>query len=77
MERLNKSYPICANVDLYSGFCYEMLDIPKDLYIPIFAIARTVGWSAHRLEQIEDSKIIRPAYKSLSQAKKYLSMDER
>ena len=77
MERLNKSYPICANVDLYSGFCYEMLDIPKDLYIPIFAIARTVGWSAHRLEQIEDAKIIRPAYKSLSQTKKYLSMDER
>ncbi len=77
MERLNKSYPICANVDLYSGFCYEMLDIPKDLYIPIFAIARTVGWAAHRLEQIEDAKIIRPAYKSLSQTKKYLSMDER
>lgn len=77
MERLNKSYPICANVDLYSGFCYGMLDIPKDLYIPIFAIARTVGWAAHRLEQIEDSKIIRPAYKSLSQTKKYLSMDER
>ena len=77
MEKLNKSYPICANVDLYSGFCYEMLDIPKDLYIPIFAIARTVGWAAHRLEQIEDSKIIRPAYKSLSQTKKYLSMDER
>ena len=77
MERLNKSHPICANVDLYSGFCYEMLDIPKDLYIPIFAIARTVGWSAHRLEQIEDSKIIRPAYKSLSKTKKYLSMDER
>ncbi len=77
MEILNKSYPICANVDLYSGFCYEMLDIPKDLYIPIFAIARTVGWSAHRLEQIEDSKIIRPAYKSLSQTKKYLSIDKR
>lgn len=77
MEKLKKPYPICANVDLYSGFCYEMLDIPKDLYIPIFAIARTVGWAAHRLEQIEDSKIIRPAYKSLSQTKKYLSMDER
>lgn len=77
MERLNKSYPICANVDLYSGFCYEMLDIPKDLYIPIFAIARTVGWSAHRLEQIEDSKIIRPAYKSLSQIKNYISLEDR
>ena len=77
MERLNKSYPICANVDLYSGFCYEMLDIPKDLYIPIFAIARTVGWSAHRLEQIEDSKIIRPAYKSLSQIKNYISLKDR
>lgn len=77
MERLNKSYPICANVDLYSGFCYEMLDIPKDLYIPIFAIARTVGWSAHRLEQIEDAKIIRPAYKSLSQIKNYISLEDR
>lgn len=77
MERLNKSYPICANVDLYSGFCYEMLDIPKDLYIPIFAIARTVGWAAHRLEQIEDSKIIRPAYKSLSQIKNYISLEDR
>lgn len=77
MERLNKSYPICANVDLYSGFCYEMLDIPKDLYIPIFAIARTVGWAAHRLEQIEDAKIIRPAYKSLSQIKNYISLEDR
>lgn len=77
MEKLNKSYPICANVDLYSGFCYEMLEIPKDLYIPIFAIARTVGWAAHRLEQIEDSKIIRPAYKSLSQIKNYISLKDR
>lgn len=77
MEKLKKSYPICANVDLYSGFCYEMLDIPKDLYIPIFAIARTVGWSAHRLEQIEDAKIIRPAYKSLSQIKNYISLEDR
>lgn len=77
MEKLKKTYPICANVDLYSGFCYEMLDIPKDLYIPIFAIARTVGWSAHRLEQIEDSKIIRPAYKSLSQIKNYISLEDR
>ncbi|MDU7164413.1 MAG: citrate synthase [Anaerococcus vaginalis] len=77
MKRLNKPYPICANVDLYSGFCYEMLDIPKDLYIPIFAIARTVGWAAHRLEQIEDSKIIRPAYKSLSQTKTYISLEDR
>lgn len=77
MEKLNKSYPICANVDLYSGFCYEMLDIPKDLYIPMFAIARTVGWAAHRLEQIEDAKIIRPAYKSLSQIKNYISLEDR
>ncbi|MSS77884.1 citrate synthase [Anaerococcus sp. AGMB00486] len=77
MEKLKRDYPACANVDLYSGFCYEMLKIPKDLYIPIFAIARTVGWSAHRLEQIEDSKIIRPAYKSLSQKKDYLSLKDR
>lgn len=77
MDRQNRLYPPCANVDLYSGFVYDMLDIPVELYLPMFAIARTVGWSAHRLEQIEDSKIIRPAYKSLNQVKDYLPLNLR
>lgn len=76
-EKFKRAYPPCANVDLYSGFVYDMLGIPRELFIPIFAIARTVGWSAHRLEQIADKKIIRPAYKSLSEMKDYISLDER
>ena len=56
--------PICANVDFYSGFIYEMLGIPEELFTPMFAIARISGWSAHRLEEIgNNGKIIRPAYK--------------
>ena len=57
---------VSANVDFYSGFVYSMLDIPTELFTPIFAIARIVGWSAHRLEElINVDKIIRPAYQSL------------
>jgi citrate synthase len=56
--------PVCANVDFYSGFVYDMLEIPTAMYTPLFAIARISGWSAHRLEElINDGKIIRPAYK--------------
>ena len=56
-----------ANIDFYSGFVYEMLGIPRELYTPIFATARIVGWSAHRIEElITSSKIIRPAYMSVS-----------
>lgn len=63
---------VSANVDFYSGFVYSMLDIPIELYTPIFAIARIVGWSAHRLEEIVNiDKIIRPAYKSIMQIKEY------
>ena len=76
-EKFNRAYPPCANVDLYSGLVYDMLGIPRELFLPIFAIARTVGWSAHRLEQIADKKIIRPAYKSLSEMKDYISLDDR
>ena len=58
--------PVCANVDFYSGFVYEMLDIPEELYTPLFAVARIVGWSAHRMEElICTDKIIRPAYMSV------------
>ncbi len=54
---------VSANVDFYSGFIYSMLDLPMELYTPIFAIARIAGWSAHRIEELVDGgKIIRPAY---------------
>ena len=69
---------VSPNVDFYSGFVYEMLDIPRELYTPLFAIARIVGWSAHRLEElITTDKIIRPAYKSLVSPKEYLAREER
>ena len=57
---------VSPNVDFYSGFVYEMLGIPRELYTPLFAVARIVGWSAHRIEElVTTDKIIRPAYKSL------------
>lgn len=69
---------ICANVDLYSGFVYKMLNIPADLYTPLFAVSRIVGWCAHRLEEVIGNKrIIRPAYKSLSKAVGYIPITER
>lgn len=69
---------IAANVDLYSGFVYEMLGIPDELYTPIFAAARTVGWCAHRIEQIvSDQKIIRPAYKTVNPRQVYIPIDKR
>lgn len=69
---------VSANVDFYSGFVYSMLDIPLELYTPIFAIARIVGWSAHRLEElINMDKIIRPAYKSISKKQEYLNLEDR
>lgn len=76
-QRQNRPYPPCANVDLYSGLVYDMLNIPEELYLPMFAIARTVGWSAHRLEQIQDEKIIRPAYKSLNDRRDYIPLGKR
>ena len=73
-----KNKVMCANVDLYSGLIYKMLKIPDDLYTPIFATARIVGWSAHRLEElISGGRIIRPAYKNIALPKKYVPMDER
>ena len=74
----NNNKVMCANVDLYSGFVYKMLSIPPELYTPLFAVARIVGWCAHRLEEvIGNKKIIRPAYKSLSKAMPYVPIDER
>jgi len=69
---------VSANVDFYSGFVYSMLEIPLEMYTPIFAIARIVGWSAHRIEElINMDKIIRPAYKSVMQPRDYIEMEER
>ena len=67
-----------ANVDFYSGLVYSMLDLPASLYTPIFAAARIVGWSAHRLEELKNvDKIIRPAYKPLSPYREYVKMEDR
>lgn len=69
---------VSANVDFYSGFVYSMLEIPLELYTPIFAIARIVGWSAHRIEElINMDKIIRPAYKSVMAEREYEEMESR
>ncbi len=69
---------VSANVDFYSGFVYKMLKLPMELYTPLFAIARITGWSAHRMEELlNKGKIIRPAYKSVSERKEYIPLDER
>jgi citrate synthase len=67
-----------ANVDFYSGFVYDMLNIPRELYVPIFAVSRIAGWSAHRIQGIvSGGKIIRPAYKSISEKKLYTPLLQR
>lgn len=69
---------VSANVDFYSGFVYQMLGIPRELFTPLFAIARISGWSAHRMEElINAGKIIRPAYKAVGQRKEYIPFAER
>ena len=69
---------VSINVDFYSGFVYKMLDLPYELYTPIFAIARIVGWSAHRLEELANNgKIIRPAYKPIHNDCSYQEIDKR
>ncbi|MDE7313966.1 MAG: citrate/2-methylcitrate synthase [Eubacterium sp.] len=69
---------VSPNVDFYSGFVYRMLDLPLELYTPIFAIARIAGWSAHRLEEISyNGRIMRPAYMSVSNRRDYIPMDAR
>jgi len=69
---------VSANVDFYSGFVYSMLNLPKELYTPIFAIARISGWSAHRLEElVNDGKIIRPAYINITENRLYTPIEHR
>ena len=69
---------VCANVDLYSGFVYDMLGIPKDLYTPLFAVARCVSWCAHRMEElVNEGPIIRPAYKPIFHPRSYVKLSDR
>lgn len=71
--------PICANLDFYSGFIYEMIGLPQEIYTPIFAMARIVGWTAHRIEELnfDGRRIIRPAYKNILEPKDYVPISER
>lgn len=71
--------PICANLDFYSGFIYEMIGLPQEIFTPVFAMARIVGWSAHRIEELNfDSKrIIRPAYKNILDTQEYIPIGKR
>jgi len=70
---------MCANVDLYSGLVYKMMGIPPELYTPLFAIARIVGWCAHRVEEVYNpyGKIIRPAYKAISPKQAFIPLTQR
>lgn len=71
--------PLCVNVDFYSGFIYEMIGLPQEIYTPIFAMSRIVGWMAHRIEELnfEGRRIIRPAYKSVMEERTYVPLAER
>jgi citrate synthase len=75
----NVNKRVCANVDFYSGFVYEMIGLPKEVFTPIFAMARIAGWMAHRIEELNfDSKrIIRPAYKNVADRKDYVELEQR
>ena len=69
---------VSANVDFYSGFVYDMLGLPRELYTPIFAVSRIAGWSAHRIEElINGGKIIRPAYMSVADKRNYTELKNR
>ncbi|MCD7776502.1 MAG: citrate synthase [Firmicutes bacterium] len=76
--RPNSTKPVSVNVDFYSGFIYDMLGIPKEMYTPLFATSRVVGWSAHRIEElINTGKIIRPAYMNVGEEHDFVPMGER
>ena len=69
---------VSPNVDFFSGFAYNMLDLPVELYTPIFAVARIAGWSAHRIEELSYSnKIMRPAYKYVGHHRDYIAPEDR
>jgi len=76
-NKVNKR--VCANVDFYSGFVYEMIGLPSEVFTPLFAMSRITGWAAHRIEELNfDSKrIIRPAYRNVGPEKKFIPMEKR
>ena len=70
--------PICANIDLYTGFIYKMLGVPETLFTPLFAVARMAGWSAHRMEELFCAhRIIRPAYRPVIESLEYKPLADR
>ena len=79
IAKMRKMYKgVSINVDFYSGLVYKMLNIPEELYTPLFAISRVVGWSAHRIEElVNNGKIIRPAYKSIAPHRDYVPLSQR
>ena len=70
---------VCANVDFYSGFVYDMIGLPKEVYTPLFAMSRIVGWCAHRIEELnfDDRRIIRPAYKNIGELRSFIPLKDR
>lgn len=70
---------VCANVDFYSGFVYDMIGLPQEVYTPLFAMSRITGWTAHRIEELnfDSRRIIRPAYKNVAELKKFLPLKKR
>ena len=70
---------VCSNVDFYSGFIYELMGLPQEIYTPLFAMARIVGWTAHRIEELnfEGRRIIRPAYKNVLDEVDYTPISDR
>ncbi len=69
----------CINVDYYSGFVYKSIGLPEEVFSPLFAMARIVGWTAHRIEELNFSskRIIRPAYKNVRELQDFIPMDKR
>ena len=77
MQRQNKKV-LSTNIDFYSGFVYEMLGLPMELYTPLFAVARIAGWSAHRMEELSaGGKLIRPRYECVEEHRSYTPMEQR
>ena len=76
-EHRGTDKPVCANVDLYSGFVFNALNIPEDMAAPLFAASRISGWCAHRIEELVSGKIIRPAYLNAQECREYIPMENR
>jgi citrate synthase len=70
---------VCTNVDFYSGFVYEAIGLPKEIYTPMFAMSRVTGWAAHRIEELNfaSKRIIRPAYKNVGERKSFTPLKDR